>query len=391
MQERGFLKDRSFDVEAFQRHFDDRPIVAYIGFDLTATSLHVGSLIQLMVLRHLARTGNRSVVLMGDATTRIGDPSDKDTQRPMLDQVTIARNSRSISKLIRNIVPEATFVSNAEWFNGDSPSFMDFVSGYGQHFTINRMLTFDSVKRRLDRKQPLTFLEFTYMLLQAVDFRQLHIKHEVNLQIGGSDQWGNILNGVELIRRMDAAEVFGMTTPLLLDSAGNKMGKTSGKPLWLDAGMTDPFTFFQYWRNVADSDVERFFLLFTDKPVEDIPAGLVDINEAKKELAYLITEIVHGDRAAAGALRMAEAIFERGDTTELPPAATLTQPSKLIDILVAAGLAESKSAARRLVLQNAVSVDSTKVIDPDQLFDQEIIIRAGKKPPVKVTIMGEEE
>lgn len=391
MQERGFIHDRNFETAPEQ-------IVAYIGFDLTAPSLHVGSLIQLMVLRWLQKTGHRPIALLGEATTKIGDPSGKDETRKMLSPEQIAENHDGIAAVIRQVVPGIEFVTNDDWFEGHSPSFMGFLGEYGPHFTINRMMTFESVKRRLDRQQPLTFLEFCYMLLQAVDFRELHKRVGANMQIGGSDQWGNIINGAEIIRRMDGARVCAFTTPLLTDRDGNKMGKSQGRPIWLDAESTPVFDFFQYWRNCDDADVWRFYNLFTDDPVADIDArralcesGEWNINDSKKRLAMLITTIVHGAAKASAALDQSEAIYERGDTSGLAAAITATARAALVDMMVAAGLAESKGAARRLITGNGVSVDGVKVSDTTMMLDTDSVIKAGKKPPVKIAIQPDDQ
>lgn len=390
MQERGFIHDRNFEAAPEQ-------IVAYIGFDLTAPSLHVGSLIQLMVLRWLQKTGHRPIALLGEATTKIGDPSGKDETRKMLSPEQIAENHDGIAAVIRQVVPGIEFVTNDDWFEGHSPSFMGFLGEYGPHFTINRMMTFESVKRRLDRQQPLTFLEFCYMLLQAVDFRELHKRVGANMQIGGSDQWGNIINGAEIIRRMDGARVCAFTTPLLTDRDGNKMGKSQGRPIWLDAESTPVFDFFQYWRNCDDADVRRFFLLFTDfhpqtvSALLDDPTGGTDINDVKKLLATEITKIVHGEDAAKAALDQSVAIYERGDTSGLAAAITATGRAALVDMMVAAGLAESKGAARRLITGNGVSVDGEKVSDTTMMLDTDSVIKAGKKPPVKIAIQPDDQ
>lgn len=382
MEERGFLKDRNFEFEVAPEK-----IVAYIGFDLTAPSLHVGSLIQLMVLRWLQKTGHTAYALLGEATTKIGDPSGKDETRKMLSPEQIEANHDGIAAVIRQVVPDIDFLTNDDWFDGIRPSFMGFLQVYGPHFTINRMMTFDSVKSRLDRQQPLTFLEFCYMLFQAVDFREASLRVGVNMQIGGSDQWGNIVNGVEIIRRIDGKRAYAFTTPLLTDRDGKKMGKSQGRPIWLDAEMTTVFDFFQYWRNCDDADVVRFIGLFTELPFSD-PMDYFDqgINEAKKMLAFEVTKIVHGEEAAQAALDQSEAIYERGDTSGLAAAISATGSATLVDMLVASGLAASKGAARRLIAGNGVSVDGEKVGDQAMILDTDSIIKAGKKPPIKVEI-----
>lgn len=378
MQERGFIKDMSFDAEKAPAK-----IVAYIGFDLTAPSLHVGSLIQLMVLRHLKNLGHTPVVVLGEATTRIGDPSGKNTARKMLTSEEIEANRIGIQLVIDRIVGNVKVVSNAEWFNNQGPSFMSFLTDFGPHFTINRMNTFDSVKRRLDAGDPLTFLEFSYMLLQAVDFLELHQRLGVNMQIGGSDQWGNMVNGLELIRRKTGGEAFVMTTPLLLDSKGEKMGKSQGKPVWLDPNLTSPFDFFQFWRNVADEDVRRFLLLFTDLELDEVEMTMWQpINAAKKSLAFWVTGLVHGFDEAEKARDQAEAMFERGEVIASREV-HVTSPS-LVSILCEAGLSPSKSQSKRLIAQGAVSVNDQKISDIDSTVSVGDIVKAGKQAPIKV-------
>ena len=272
LSERGFI-NQATNLEGLDALADMQKITSYIGFDLTADSLHVGSLIQIMVLRWMTRLGHNPIVLFGEATTRIGDPSGKTTSRPMLTDEQIEHNRIGIKRVIDRLVGGYTHiphVSNAEWFSDNGPSFMGFLSEYGRHFTINRMLTFDSVKSRLDRKDPMTFLEFNYMLMQAIDFLKLHEREDCVLQIGGSDQWGNIINGVELTRRIAKTEVFGLTTPLMTNTAGEKMGKTASGAIWLDPDKTSAFEFFQFWRNVEDAKVGTFLKLFTELHMDEI-------------------------------------------------------------------------------------------------------------------------
>lgn len=380
MQERGFVKDTSFDPSAAP----DK-IIAYIGFDLTAPSLHVGSLIQLMVLRHLRKHGHTPIVVLGEATTRIGDPSGKNSARKMLTSEEIETNRIGIQCVIDRVVGDIKVVSNADWLNDWGPSFMSFLTDFGPHFTINRMLTFDSVKRRLDAGDPLTFLEFSYMLLQATDFFELNKRFGVNMQIGGSDQWGNMVNGLELIRRMRGTDACVMTTPLLLDSKGEKMGKSQGKPVWLDPAMTTPFDFFQFWRNVADEDVRRFFLLFTELSIGEVDLHMAkDINEAKKTLAFFITKIVHGVDVANRVWDEVTAIFEN---KEIVASREVTVTSAdIISVMVEADLAPSKSQAKRLIAQNAVNINERKVTSIDEIISDGEILKVGKQAPVKVKL-----
>ncbi|RMH53431.1 MAG: tyrosine--tRNA ligase, partial [Alphaproteobacteria bacterium] len=330
---RGFVQDCT-DLAALDQALSEGVVSGYIGFDCTAPSLHVGSLIQIMMLRWLQRTGHRPVVLMGGGTTRIGDPSGKDEARQLLSDAQIAANMEGIRKVFGNYLTfgegptDAVMANNADWLS--RLNYIDFLRDYGRHFTINRMLTFDSVRLRLEREQPLTFLEFNYMLLQAYDFLELRRRLGVRLQMGGSDQWGNIVNGVELNRRVDGAQVFGLTSPLLTKADGTKMGKTAGGAVWLNADALSPYEFWQFWRNSMDADVGRFLRLFTELPLDEI-ARLealegAELNEAKKILATEVTALAHGRAAAEAAAAAAAAVFEQGGigadmpTLDLDPA-----------------------------------------------------------------------
>ena len=309
LEERGFIHQAT-NLEGLDEFASKNPVVAYIGFDLTADSLHVGSLIQIMVLRWLKKLGHKPIVLFGEATTRIGDPSGKSSQRPMLTSEQIEHNREGIMRVIDRLVGHCHHVTNASWFAEDSPSYTNFLEAYGRHFTINRMLTFDSVKTRLNRNAPLTFLEFNYMLMQAIDFLKLNEKEDCVLQIGGSDQWGNIINGVELIRKINAQEAFGLTTPLMTNSAGEKMGKSAGNAIWLDPDKTSAFEFWQFWRNVEDKKVGEFLKLFTELSMDDIFALEMfsgkEINKAKIALATEVTALVHGRATAEEVARLAQ-------------------------------------------------------------------------------------
>jgi tyrosyl-tRNA synthetase len=273
MQERGYIHQCS-DLEALDKAASEGIVPAYIGFDATATSLHVGSLIQIMLLRRLQRAGHKPIVVMGGGTTKVGDPSGKDTQRQMLTDEQIQTNIAGILSVFDRFLTfgdgptDAVVVDNDVWLS--KFGYVEFLREFGPHFTINRMLTFDSVKLRLDREQPLSFLEFNYMLMQAVDFLELNRRHGCALQMGGSDQWGNIINGVELIRRVDAKQAFALTTPLLTTASGAKMGKTAAGAMWLNANLMSPYDYWQFWRNTEDADVGRFMKLFTDLPLEDV-------------------------------------------------------------------------------------------------------------------------
>ena len=302
-------------------------VTGYIGFDATAASLHVGSLIQIMMLRRLQKAGGKPIVVMGGGTTKVGDPSGKDESRKMLTEADIAANIASIKTVFETFLTfgdgptDAIMVDNDEWLS--KLGYVEFLREYGPHFTINRMLTFDSVKQRLDREQPLTFLEFNYMLMQATDFLELNRRYGCILQMGGSDQWGNIVNGVELIRRVDAKPAFGLTTPLLSTASGAKMGKTAAGAVWLNADMRSPYDYWQFWRNTEDGDVGRFLRLFTDLPLDEI-ARLealdgAEINEAKKVLANATTTMLHGAEAAASAAEAARTRHSRGNCQSRDP------------------------------------------------------------------------
>ena len=374
LQDRGFISQMTSEDLLGWEQFHDKPTV-YIGFDLTARSLHVGSLIQLMALRVLVDAGHKVIALVGEATTKVGDPSGKDKSRPMLSEAEISNNRAGITKVIHKLVPEALIVSNGEWFN-NSMSFVDFLRDFGAHFTINRMNTFDTVKRRLENQDPMTFLEYTYMLLQAVDFLKLFEQHGCTVQMGGSDQWGNIVNGVELVRRVHGDTVFGVTTPLLTDKSGKKMGKTAGGAIWLDADMTAPFDFFQFWRNVEDEKVTEFTKLFVDKS----PLPGVDINQRKEDLAFQVTSLVHGVEVAQQCLETAHAVFRNGGVAKeeaILPGEMLTQ------VIARLGFAESRSAARRLITGAAVSVDDVKVSE-DITAQPGMLLKVGKKKTARL-------
>ncbi|MDO1558612.1 tyrosine--tRNA ligase [Brevundimonas sp. 2R-24] len=354
-------------------------VTGYIGFDATAPSLHVGSLIQIMLLRRLQQAGHKPIVLMGGGTTKVGDPSGKDTQRQLLTDEAIKGNIASIRPVFERLLTfgdgptDALLVDNDEWLSGFG--YIEFLREYGPHFTINRMLAFDSVKLRLEREQPLTFLEFNYMLMQAVDFLELNRRYGCTLQLGGSDQWGNIVNGVELTRRVDQKPVFGLTTPLLATASGAKMGKTAQGAVWLNADQLEPFHFWQYWRNAEDADVGRFLRLFTDLPLDEI-ARLealqgAEINEAKKVLADQVTSLVHGADAAAHARAGAEAAFEQGrlsadlPTVEIPAAEF--EGAQIAALMTRAGLTASNGEARRLAQGGGLRLNDAPISDGSRL------------------------
>ncbi|WP_137181535.1 tyrosine--tRNA ligase [Roseomonas sp. AR75] len=368
---RGFIH-QSTDEAALSARLKQGPLPGYIGFDATADSLHVGSLVQIMLLRLLQRTGNKPVVLMGGGTTKVGDPSFRDEARPLLDEARIAANKAGIRRVFDAFLrfgdgpTDAVMLDNAEWL--DALLYIPFLRDIGKHFSVNRMLTMESVKQRLDREQNLSFLEFNYMLLQAYDFLELSRRHGVAMQMGGSDQWGNIVMGADLIRRVTGAEAHVVTTPLITTASGAKMGKTAQGAVWLDAAKVAPYDYWQFWRNAEDADVGRFLALFTDLPMEEVArlAALqgAEVNEAKKVLATEATALLHGRDAAEQASETARRTFEEGVAAETLPTHVAALPAGVVDILVAAKLVASKGEARRLIAQNGVRLNDVPVTDP---------------------------
>ncbi len=365
-------------------------VPGYIGFDATAPSLHVGSLVPIMMLRRLQQTGHKPIVLMGGGTTKVGDPSGKDESRKLLSNEEIAANIDSIKRVFENFLTfgdgpsDAIIVDNADWL--DALAYVPFLRDIGPHFTINRMLAFDSVKLRLDREQPLTFLEFNYMILQAYDFLELSRRSGCRLQLGGSDQWGNIVNGIELTRRIDGTQVFGLTTPLITTADGAKMGKTAKGAVWLNADALAPYDYWQFWRNTQDGDVGRFLRLFTDLPLDEIARlealGGAEINAAKEALADAVTALAHGDAAARAANDTARATFAGGAGADLPSYAIATPAINIVDALVALKLVASKGEARRLIAGGGARIDGEQVADDAVLVapgDAPVRISAGKK------------
>ncbi len=375
LDERGFIHQIS-DPEALDELASKGPITGYIGFDATAPSLHAGSLLPIMMLYWMQQTGHRPITLMGGGTTKVGDPSGKDESRKLLTEEQIAANLEGIRQVFSKFLKfgegptDAVMMNNAEWL--DNLNYIEFLRDYGRHFTINRMLTFESVKLRLEREQPLTFLEFNYMILQAYDFLELYRRMDCVLQMGGSDQWGNIVNGMELIRRVEGGQAFALTSPLLTTASGAKMGKSVGGAIWLNPDMLSPYEYWQYWRNTEDADVGRFLRLFTTLPLDEI-ARLeklegAEINEAKKILANETTAMLHGREAAEKAAETARKTFEEGRLGEaLPsveiPHAELEKGLGLLRAMVLAGLAKSNGEARRAVKSGAVRVNDEKVSD----------------------------
>ncbi len=371
LDKRGFIHQIS-DPEGLDKRVLRGPITAYIGFDCTARSLHVGSMLPIMMLHWLQQTGNKPITLMGGGTTKVGDPSGKDGARRLLTDADIADNMAGIKQVFAKFLKfgdgktDAVMVDNAEWL--DELKYISFLRDYGPHFTINRMLTFDSVKLRLEREQPLTFLEFNYMILQAYDFVELSRRYACELQMGGSDQWGNIINGMELGRRVGERQLYALTSPLLTTSSGAKMGKTAAGAVWLNADMLSPYDYWQYWRNAEDADVERFLRLYTTLPMDEIRrlAALqgAEINEAKKVLANEATTLLHGAEAARAAAGTAQKTFEEGGAGENLPTIDGKPGDGLLALFVAAGLAASNGEVRRAVTGNSVSVNDAKVTDP---------------------------
>ncbi|MBO21250.1 MAG: tyrosine--tRNA ligase [Rhodospirillaceae bacterium] len=395
---RGYLHQCT-DIDALDARAAAGPITAYVGYDATADSLHIGNLVSIMMLHWLQQTGHRPIVLMGGGTTKVGDPSGKDETRQMLTDEKIAANIASIRQTFDSFVrfgdgaTDAIQVNNAEWL--DALEYIPLLREIGRHFSINRMLTFDSVKLRLDREQPLTFLEFNYMILQAYDFVELARRHDCMLQMGGSDQWGNIINGIELGRRVAGKELLGLTTPLITTASGAKMGKTAEGAVWLKGEKFAPYDYWQFWRNTEDADVGRFLRLFTDLPLDEI-ARLealegAEINDAKKILANTATRILHGVAATERAAETAQQTFEVGVTAEgLPttdlPRAEIEAGIALFALLTRAGLAASNSEARRLIKGggariNDVAINAeTHAVGPEAINPEGVIkLSAGKK------------
>jgi len=389
LDERGFIHQMT-DAEGLDALAARGVVPGYIGFDATAPSLHVGSLTQIMMLRRLQQAGHKPIVLMGGGTSKVGDPSFKDEARRLLSPETINANIASIRRVFERFLTfgdgptDAVLLDNADWL--DRLEYIPFLREIGQHFSVNRMLSFDSVRLRMEREQSLSFLEFNYMILQGYDFLELSRRAGCRLQLGGSDQWGNIVNGVELARRVDGTQVFGLTTPLLTTADGGKMGKTEKGAVWLNADLLGPYDYWQFWRNTQDADVGTFLRRFTDLPVEEI-ARLerldgAEINEAKKVLADEATALLHGPDAAREAAKTARRTFEEGAAGEALPTLAVPDGSiSLADALFGLGLAASKKEARRLIGQGGARVDGEVVSDEQAVVSVAGPVRlsAGKK------------
>ena len=404
MNSRGFL-NQCTDLDKLERILNGKSIKAYIGFDSTAPSLHVGSLVQIMVLRLLQKHGHQPIVLLGGGTTLIGDPSGKDSTRKFLQHKDIKKNISSIKKIFEKLLPSKNkktkpiFVDNYDWLG--KLKYIDFLRDVGKHFTINKMLTFDSVKLRLDREQSLSYMEFNYMILQAYDFYQLFKDQNCILQLGGSDQWGNIVNGVELIRRTLQKEAFGLTTPLITLSTGAKMGKTEKGAVWLDKKMFSPYEYWQFWRNTADEDVKKFLKYFTEIEIDQISNKInteKDINKLKILLANEATSILHGAKASKDSQETAETTFSKGGIGKNIPERKISKDAvvkgiNILDLIFQNDLLSSKSEARRIIKNKGIKIND-KVIDDDKKvvgineFEGKNYIKlsVGKKTHLKVTI-----
>ena len=389
LDQRGYIHQVT-DAGALDLLASKQVVPGYIGFDATAPSLHIGSMVQIMMLRRLQQAGHKPIVLMGGGTTKVGDPSGKDESRRLLDDAAIGANIASIRRVFERFLTfgngptDAVMVNNADWL--DALEYIPFLRDIGRHFTINRMLAFDSVKLRLDREQPLTFLEFNYMILQAYDFLELSRRSACRLQMGGSDQWGNIVNGIELSRRVDGTEVFGLTTPLITNADGSKMGKTAAGAVWLNDDALPAYDYWQYWRNVDDRDVGRFLRLFTDLPLDEI-ARLeslegAEINQAKIVLANEATALCRGKEAANLAAETARKTFEEGSAGADLPTLAVSGSVGIVDALIGLGFCASKGEARRLIAGGGARVDNEKVVDEALtivMSGNPVRVSAGKK------------
>ncbi|MGR3757793.1 MAG: tyrosine--tRNA ligase [Tranquillimonas sp.] len=403
MVDRGFLADCT-DLQGLDEALTAGVVPAYIGYDATAKSLHVGHLLNIMMLRWLQKTGHKPITLMGGGTTKVGDPSFRSDERPLLDAAAIDANIAGLrgvfAKYLRygDGATDALMLNNAEWLDG--LNYLDFLRDIGRHFSVNRMLSFESVKSRLDREQSLSFLEFNYMILQAYDFLELNRRYGCLLQMGGSDQWGNIVNGIDLTRRVLDHQIFGLTTPLLTTSDGRKMGKSQGGAIWLNADMLSPYEFWQFWRNTTDADVGRFAKLYTELPVEECERlgrlGGAEINQAKIVLANEVTALCHGAEAARAAEATARDVFEKGGLGSDLPTLALSPDEvaggiSVIQLIVRSGLARTGKEAKRLIADNGARLDDAPLTDAGLMIDaarlaQPLKLSAGKKRHALVTL-----
>jgi tyrosyl-tRNA synthetase len=391
LQDRGFIY-QSTDIDALDDILSKEKITAYVGFDCTARSFHVGNLMQIMLMRKLQQHGHKPIIVLGSATTKIGDPSDKQGLRKILTNDEIQENKNSLSKTFhkflnfsKDIPNHAEIVDNLEWL-GDM-KYLDFLREYGVYFSINRMLTFDSVKSRLDRESQLTFLEFNYMLLQAYDFLELYRRYNCRLQFGGSEQWGNIVSGIELGRKVAGAELFGITTPLITNSSGAKMGKTANGAVWLNPEMLSSYDYWQFWRNTADADVLKFMKLYTEISVDEINTfncvSGKDLNDLKKRLANEATALCHDFESAQKARKTSEDTFEKGINADDLPMYDISEDIPLYRVLVETSLASSNSEAKKLILGRGVKLNDVLVLDEKMALkaqgNQTIKLSVGKK------------
>ena len=405
MRSRGYL-NQCTDLDNLEKVSKEKTIKAYIGFDCTAPSLHVGSLLQIMILRLLQKYGHQPIVLLGGGTTLIGDPSGKDTTRKILKQKDIKKNITSIKKLFEKLLfskskkTKPIFVDNYQWLS--KLKYIDFLRDIGKHFTLNKMLTFESVKLRLDREQSLSYTEFNYMILQAYDFYQLYKKHDCILQMGGSDQWGNIVNGVELIRRILQKDSYGLTTPLITLSSGAKMGKTEKGAVWLDKKMFSPYEYWQFWRNTSDGDVKKFLNYFTEIETNDLSQKIdkeKNINNLKILLANEATTLMHGTKAAKDSADTAKETFVKGGLGKNIPEKIMSnkefiQGVNIIDLICQNKLVQSKSEARRILKNNGIRINDSIISDEKKIINMEdvskdnfIKLSIGKKNHLKVKVI----
>ncbi len=394
MIERGYLADCT-DYQGLDEALAKGPVTAYIGYDATAASLHVGHLLNVMMLRWFQRTGNRPITLMGGGTTKVGDPSFRADERPLLGSDQIQANIDGMQKVFARYLDyaddKALMLNNAEWLDG--LNYLDFLRDIGRHFSVNRMLSFESVKSRLDREQSLSFLEFNYMILQAYDFLELYRRYDCRLQMGGSDQWGNIVNGIDLTRRVLDGEIWGLTSPLLTTSDGRKMGKSQGGAVWLNGEMLSPYEFWQFWRNTTDADVGRFLKLYTELPLDECERlGALEgseINDAKIVLANEVTALLHGADAAASAEATAREVFEQGGAGGDLEVATIAAEAlgsglSVVQLLVQTGITPSGKEAKRLIAEGGLRLNNDPVTDPQLTVDAALIgdglkVSVGKK------------
>ena len=389
LDERGYIHQLT-DAEGLDELAGKQIVPGYIGFDATAPSLHVGNLVSIMLLRRLQQAGHKPIVLMGGGTTKVGDPSGKDEGRKLLPEETIAANIASIRRCFEAFLSfgdgptDAVMLNNDDWLSG--LEYISFLREVGRHFTINRMLTFDSVKLRLDREQPMTFLEFNYMILQAYDFLELSRVADCRMQMGGSDQWGNIVNGIELIRRIDATEVYGVTTPLITTADGAKMGKTAAGAVWLNPDLLSPYDYWQFWRNTQDGDVGKFLRLFTDLPLDEIvrleKLSGAEINDAKVLLATEATAMLHGRDAAEAAAGTAKTTFGEGGLGADLPTLSIGNGTSILAALTGLGFCASNGEAKRKIAEGAVRLNDVTVNDPALMIvgeDEPAKLSLGKK------------